>query len=56
MVIGGQVQDVGEIVAVRYQIARLLARSIHLERGWVRSIPLDQLTRHDGDPAERDHA
>lgn len=45
--VGGLGHDVWEIVDVRHGVARVVARSIHLERGRMRSIQLEQLTRYD---------
>ncbi|MGV8967703.1 MAG: hypothetical protein ACOH2F_15665 [Cellulomonas sp.] len=49
VVVGERGQDVWEIVNVRHEVARVVARSIHLERGRMRSIPLKQLSRYDHD-------
>lgn len=54
VVVAGRARDVWEIVAVRHGIARIAARSIHLEGGRSRSVALDQLTRYDRESLEGD--
>ncbi|QTE30989.1 hypothetical protein [Pengzhenrongella sicca] len=49
VVLGGRGRDVWEIVTVRHEVARVVARSVHLEHGRLRSVPLAQLARYDHD-------
>jgi hypothetical protein len=51
-VVGGLGHDVWELANVRHRVARVVARSIHVERGRMQSIPLNQLNRYDPDEGE----
>lgn len=52
VVVGRLGHDVWEIVKVRHGVARVVARSIQVERGRMQSIPLKQLNRYDPDEGE----